>query len=144
MRSRVRSSPLLVRIPLAQVSTWCASIGRGSEPVNRKPKSTSSVTTIFEGYPTSLIQEVCSVSKVTACLWKKGSERRRNVPFGSSDFMYKVRSSRFSGADGASTARLENWYLQKVGGSTQDGFGRSKSCVGTVTFEGATWSFGTR
>ncbi|MBL8202439.1 MAG: hypothetical protein JNK40_15850 [Chromatiales bacterium] len=36
----------------------------------------SKVVSIFAGYPSSLIQEVCGVSKVTACLWKKG----RRVP----------------------------------------------------------------
>ena len=30
------------------------------------------VVSIFAGYPSSLIQEVCGVSKVTACLWIKG------------------------------------------------------------------------
>lgn len=38
----------------------------------KRSVSAPKVLSIFAGYPTSFIQAVCGVSKVTACLWKKG------------------------------------------------------------------------
>lgn len=48
-------------------------LGGGSVAVSRKAASKGpKVVSIFDGYPASLIQEVCGVSKVTANLWKRG------------------------------------------------------------------------
>jgi hypothetical protein len=36
------------------------------------PRAKSNVTSIFSGYPTDAIMQWCGVSRVTACLWKRG------------------------------------------------------------------------
>lgn len=38
----------------------------------KKSKAQSNVSSIFSGYPTAVIMQWCGVSRVTACLWKRG------------------------------------------------------------------------